>query len=76
MPLSGLLGLPPTKAEELAAHAEGLIEQGDLDGLAPVWAALAQVHATLANAAASALGEGTLEAGRWRDVAGLKFTGR
>jgi hypothetical protein len=32
---------PLHKAEELAESAEGLIEQGDLDGLAPVWAAIA-----------------------------------
>jgi hypothetical protein len=44
------------KGEELAERAEGLFEQGDLDGLAPVWVALAQVHATLAEAAAAALG--------------------
>jgi hypothetical protein len=41
------------KAEELAEHAEGIIEGGDTDGLAPVWAALAQVHATLALADAT-----------------------
>jgi hypothetical protein len=44
------------KGEELAEHAEDLIKQGDPDGLAPVWAALAHVHATLAEAAAAALG--------------------
>lgn len=45
------------KGEELAEHAEDLIKQGDPDGLAPVWAALAHVHATLAEAAAAALGD-------------------
>ena len=37
-----------TKAEELAGHAESLIEAGDVDGLATAWAVVAQVHAALA----------------------------
>ena len=55
------------KGEELAEHAEDLIKQGDPDGLAPVWAALAYVHATLA--AAAALGTSHLDALKWADVA-------
>ena len=57
------------KGEELTAHAEDLIKQGDPDGLAPVWAALAHVHATLAAAAAAALGTSHLDALKWADVA-------
>ena len=57
------------KGEELAEHAEDLIKQGDPDGLAPVWAALAHVHATLAEAAAAALGTSHLDALKWADVA-------
>ena len=59
-----------TKAEELAGHAESLIEAGDVDGLATAWAVVAQVHATLANVAASALGSSGAEARAWADVAG------
>jgi hypothetical protein len=57
------------KGEELAEHAEDLIKQGDPDGLAPVWAALARVHATLAEAAPAALGTSHLDALKWADVA-------
>ena len=57
------------KGEEPAERAESLIEQGDLHGLAPVWVALAQVHATLAEAAAAALGTSHVEALGWADVA-------
>jgi hypothetical protein len=59
-----------TKAEELAGHAESLIEAGDVDGLATAWAVVAQVHATLANVAANALGSSGAEARAWADVAG------
>jgi hypothetical protein len=59
-----------TKAEELAGHAESLIEAGDVDGLATAWAVVAQVHATLANVAANALGPSGAEARAWADVAG------
>ena len=59
-----------TKAEELAGHAESLIEAGDVDGLATAWAVVAQVHATLASVAASALGSSGAEARAWADVAG------
>ena len=41
------------KAEELAEKAAGYPGQGDRQDTAAVWAALAQVHATLAVAAAS-----------------------
>ena len=39
------------KAEELAAKAAGYLGQGDGQDTAGVWAAVAQVHATLAVAA-------------------------
>ena len=39
------------KAEELAAKAAEYLGQGDGQGAAGVWAAVAQVHATLAAAA-------------------------
>lgn len=44
------------KAEQLAAEAEKLLGQGDGQSTAAAWAAAAQVHATLALAAATALG--------------------
>jgi hypothetical protein len=62
------------KGEELAERAEGLTEQGDLHGLAPVWAAPAQVHATLAEAAAAALGSSHGEALEWFDVARTRYS--
>jgi hypothetical protein len=43
------------KAEELAAKAEEYLGQGDGQESAAVWAAVAQVHATLALAAATEL---------------------
>lgn len=39
------------QAETLAQRAEGLLHAGDPEGLASVWAAIGQVHATLALAA-------------------------
>jgi hypothetical protein len=62
------------KGEELAEHAEDLIKQGDPDGLAPVWAALAPVHATLAEAAAAALGTSHLDALTWAEVARTTYS--
>ena len=44
------------EAETAAQHAEGLVNAGDPEGLALVWAAIGQVHATLALAAATAAG--------------------
>jgi len=41
-----------SKAEELAAKASEYLGQGDGQDSAAVWAAVAQVHATLALAAA------------------------
>ena len=44
------------EAETAAQRAEGLVTAGDPEGLAPVWAAIGQVHATLAPAAATTAG--------------------
>ena len=49
-----------TKAEELAGHAESLIEAGHV--------------AALADAAANALGTSGTEARAWADVAGTRFS--
>ena len=44
------------RAEELAAEAHRLLGQGDGQATAGVWAAVAQTHAVLALAAATAIG--------------------
>ncbi len=63
------------EAETAAQRAEGLVTAGDPEGLAPVWAALGQVHATLALAAATAVGTSGTESRAWADVAGTKLSG-
>jgi hypothetical protein len=65
------------EAERLLALAasEGVGSEGrfiSYDEQAALILADAQVHATLANAAAVALGLGRHEEPRWRDVAGTK----
>ena len=45
------------KAEELAAKAHEYLGQGEGQDSAAVWAAVAPIHATLALAAATALGK-------------------
>jgi predicted trehalose synthase len=62
------------KAEELTAHAHDYLGQGDGQDSAAVWAAVAQIHATLALAAASALGTAAAEGRAWADVAGTRFS--
>jgi hypothetical protein len=62
------------EAETAAQHADGLVNAGDPEGLAHVWAAIGQVHATLALAAATALRAPTDERA-WADVAGTRFSG-
>ena len=62
------------KAEELAVKAAEYLGQGDGQDTAAVWAAVAQVHATLALAAAT----GTSTPGdskAWFEVAGTADTG-
>jgi hypothetical protein len=62
------------KAEELAAKAAEYLGQGDGQATAAVWAAVAQVHATLALAAATAVGTRTAgDSQAWDDVAATKF---
>jgi hypothetical protein len=56
------------EAENLVAKAHELLGQGEGQGTAAVWAAVAQVHATLAGIALAALPDGEREA--WREVAG------
>ena len=41
----------------------------------PVWAAIGQVHATLALAAATAVGASGADSRAWADVAATKLTG-
>jgi hypothetical protein len=53
-----------SRAEELAAKASEYLGQGDGQGSAAVWAAVAQVHATLALAAATGAGPGSSSAAR------------
>ena len=61
------------KAEELTAKAHDYLGQGEGQSAA-VWAAVAQIHATLALAAASALGTTAAEGRAWADVTGTKFS--
>jgi hypothetical protein len=63
------------KAEELTQKAHKYLGQGDGQESAAVWAAVAQIHATLALAAATAFGTTTSEGRAWADVAGTKFLG-
>ena len=62
------------KAEELTEKAHKYLGQGDGQDSAAVWAAVAQIHATLALAAATALGTTAAEGCAWADVAGIKFS--
>ena len=61
------------KAEELTATAHDYLGQGDGQSAA-VWAAVAQLHATLALAAATALGTTAADGRAWTEVAGTKFS--
>jgi hypothetical protein len=62
------------KAEELTQKANEYLGHGDGQESAAVWAAVAQIHATLALAAATALGTTAVEGRAWADVAGTKFS--
>jgi hypothetical protein len=53
------------KAEELTAKAHDYLEQGEGQDSAAVWAAVAQIHATLALAAATALGTTAADGRGW-----------
>lgn len=59
-------------AEELAANAHDYLGQGDGQASAAVWAAVAQIHATVALAAATALGKRDIDNRAWADGAGGK----
>ena len=61
------------KAEELTATAHDYLGQGDGQSAA-VWAAVAQIHATLVLAAATALGTTAADGRAWTEVAGTKFS--
>jgi hypothetical protein len=63
------------KAEELAAKAHEYLGQGEGQDIAAVWAAVAQIHATLAFAAATAVGTTAADGGAWVDAAGTKWSG-
>lgn len=58
------------KAEELAEKANEYLGQGEGQHSAAVWAAVAQVHAILALAAATALGTATAPGRAWADATG------
>jgi len=58
------------KAEELAEKANEYLGQGEGQHSAAVWAAVAQVHAILALAAATALGTTAADGRAWADAAG------
>ena len=61
------------QAEELTAKAHDYLgrEEGQS---AAVWAAVAQIHAALALAAATALGTTAADGRAWTEVAGTKFS--
>jgi hypothetical protein len=64
------------KAEELTAKAHDYLGQGEGQDSAAVWAAVAQIHATLALAAATALGTTAADGRVWAEVAGQVLSGR
>jgi len=61
------------RAEELAAQAHKLLGQRDGQATASLWAAVAQTHAVLALAAATAVGTSSADGRGWADVAGTGF---
>jgi hypothetical protein len=62
------------KAEELTAKAHDYLGRGEGQDSAAVWAAVAQIHATLALAAATALGTTAADGRAWHEVAGIGFS--
>ena len=62
------------RAEKLAAEAHKLLGQGDGQASASVWAAVAQTHAVLALAAATAVGASGADNRAWADAAGTRFS--
>jgi hypothetical protein len=61
------------RAEELAAEAHKLLGQPDGRAAAGMWAAVAQTHAVLALAAATAVGTSSADSRAWADIAGTRF---
>lgn len=61
------------RAEELAAQAHKLLSQADGQATAGVWAAIAQTHALLALAAATAIGTSNLDSRACIDAAGTRL---
>ena len=57
-------------AGELAAEAHKLLGRGDGQVTVGVWAAVAQTHAVLALAAATAVGSSSADNRSWADVTG------
>ena len=62
------------RAEELAAEAHRLLGRTDSHATAGVWAAVAQTHAVLALAAATAVGASGADHRAWADAAGTRFS--
>jgi hypothetical protein len=60
------------RVEELAVEVRKLLGQGD-GRAAGVWDAVAQTHAVLAPAAATAVGTSSLDSRAWADVAGIRL---
>jgi predicted trehalose synthase len=61
------------KAEGLTVKAHDYLGQAEGQSAA-VWAAVAQIHATVARAAATALGTTAADGRAWTEVAGTKFS--
>jgi hypothetical protein len=61
------------RAGELAAEAHKLLDREDGQIAAGVWAAVAQTHAVLALAAATAVGTSNPDNRAWIDVAGSRL---
>jgi hypothetical protein len=57
-----------SKSEELTAKAHDYLGQGQGQDSAAVWAAAAQIHATLALAAANALGTTAADGRAWAEA--------
>jgi hypothetical protein len=61
------------KAGELAAKTDECVGRGEGPESAAVWAAVAQIHATVALAAATALGTRAPDGRARADIAGSKY---
>ena len=60
-------------AEQLAGKADEYLGQGEGQDTAGAWAAAAQVHATLARAAATAV-DSPADSRAWADAAGTRLS--